>query len=104
MKLLKHQQMIEIEEDVGVNEQDGLINNNVLSVRGDGNGITWIGTAAGVSRYDGEEWINYTVQDGLAGDSVFCVAMDPNGSVWFGTNFGASNFNGTTWTNFSKDK
>ena len=81
-------------------EQDGLINNNVLSVRGDGQGVTWIGTAAGVSRYDGEEWTSYTVQDGLAGDSVFCIATDPNGSVWFGTNFGASNFNGSTWTTF----
>ena len=84
-------------------EQDGLINNNVLSVRGDGQGITWIGTAAGVSRYDGEEWTNYTVQDGMAGDSVFCIAMDPDGSVWFGTNFGASNFDGTIWTTFRKN-
>lgn len=84
-------------------EQDGLINNNVLSVRGDGQGVTWIGTAAGVSRYDGEEWTNYTVQDGMAGDSVFCIAMDPDGSVWFGTNFGASNFDGTTWTSFRKN-
>ncbi len=84
-------------------EQDGLINNNVLSVRGDGQGVTWIGTAAGVSRYDGEEWTNYTVQDGLAGDSVFCTAMDLDGSVWFGTNFGVSNFDGTTWTSFRKN-
>jgi ligand-binding sensor domain-containing protein len=85
-------------------EQDGLINNNVFSVRGDGHGITWIGTAAGVSMYDGEEWTSYTVQDGLAGDSVFCIAMDPDGSVWFGTNFGASNFNGTTWTTFREEQ
>ncbi len=84
-------------------EQDGLINNNVLSVRGDGTGVTWIGTAAGVSRYDGQDWTNYTVEQGLAGDSVYCIAIDPNGSVWFGTNFGASNFNGTTWTNFREE-
>ncbi len=84
-------------------EQDGLINNNVLSVRGDGQGVTWIGTAAGVSRYDGEEWTNYTVHDGLAGDSVFCTAMDRDGSVWFGTNFGASKFDGTNWTTFRKN-
>lgn len=81
-------------------EQDGLINNNVLSVRGDGKGVTWIGTAAGVSRYDGQEWSSYAVEDGLAGDSVYCIAIDPDGSVWFGTNSGASNFNGTAWTTF----
>jgi ligand-binding sensor domain-containing protein len=81
-------------------EQDGLINNNVLSVRGDGQGVAWIGTVAGVSRFDGEEWTSYTVQEGLAGDSVFCIAMDPNGSVWFGTNSGVSNFDGNSWTNF----
>ena len=84
-------------------EQDGLINNNVLSVRGDGTGVTWIGTAAGVSRYDGQDWINYTAEQGLAGDSVYCIAIDPDGSVWLGTNFGASNFNGTTWTTFREE-
>jgi ligand-binding sensor domain-containing protein len=81
-------------------EEDGLINNNVLSVRGDGKGVTWIGTAAGVSRYDGAGWTSYAVRDGLAGDSVYCIAMDLDGSVWFGTNHGASHFNGITWTNF----
>jgi ligand-binding sensor domain-containing protein len=81
-------------------EDDGLINNNVLSVTGDENGVTWIGTAAGVSRYDGQEWINYAVEDGLAGDSVFCIAMDPDGSVWFGTNSGASNFKVGKWDTF----
>ena len=84
-------------------EEDGLINNHVLSVRGDGTGITWIGTAAGVSRYDGEAWTSYSVLDGLAGDSVFCIAIDPDGSVWFGTQNGASNFNGTDWKNFRAD-
>jgi ligand-binding sensor domain-containing protein len=84
-------------------EQDGLINNNVLSVRGDGQGVTWIGTVAGVSRFDGAEWTSYTVQDGLAGDSVFCIEIDPAGSVWFGTNFGVSNFDGNTWATFRKN-
>jgi ligand-binding sensor domain-containing protein len=81
-------------------EEDGLIDDNVLSVRGDGTGVTWIGTAAGVSRYDGEGWTSFTVQDGLAGDSVFCITIDADGSVWFGTQNGASNFNGTDWKNF----
>ena len=82
-------------------EQDGLINNNVLSVCGDGMGVTWIGTVAGLSRFDGEQWTNYTVDNGLAGDSVFSIACDPDGSVWFGTNSGVSHFDGTTWTNYT---
>lgn len=81
-------------------EQDGLINNNVLSVCGDGSGITWVGTVAGVSSFNGEQWTNYNTDDGLAGDSVFSIACDPDGSVWFGTNTGASHFDGTTWTNY----
>ena len=81
-------------------EEDGLVNNHVMSVQGDGNGITWIGTVNGVSRYDGENWTSYGTGDGLAGDTVFSIAMDHDGSVWFGTNQGASHFNGTTWTNY----
>jgi ligand-binding sensor domain-containing protein len=85
-------------------EEDGLINNNVLSICGDGSGITWIGTVSGVSRYNGEQWTNYTIEDGLAGDSVFSIAVDQDGSVWFGTNKGASHFDGDIWTSYKMAK
>jgi len=84
-------------------ESDGLINKNVLSLKSDGDGITWIGTIAGVSRFDGEEFINYTSVDGLAGDTVYCIAIDPDGSAWFGTNNGASHLQGDVWTTYRED-
>ena len=83
-------------------EEDGLVNNHVLSIQGDGNGVIWIGTVNGISRFDGEDWTNYGVEDGLAGDTVFSIAVDHDGSVWFGTNDGASLFDGSSWINYSK--
>lgn len=83
-------------------EEDGLVHNHVMSLQGDGNGVTWIGTARGVSMYDGANWTSYGTEDGLAGDTVFSIAMDHDGSVWFGTNEGASHFDGSTWTNYTK--
>jgi ligand-binding sensor domain-containing protein len=84
------------------NEDDGLINNVVISIQGAGNGETWFGTPVGVSKFDGLNWINYTVSDGLAGNIVYDIAIDKDGSVWFGTDYGASRFDGTTWTTYRK--
>jgi ligand-binding sensor domain-containing protein len=83
-------------------EDDGLINNVVISIQGAGNGITWFGTPVGISKFDGQNWINYTVSDGLAGNIIYDITIDKDGSVWFGTNNGASRFDGTTWTTFRK--
>ncbi|MBL7112444.1 MAG: hypothetical protein ISS19_10955 [Bacteroidales bacterium] len=85
-------------------ESDGLIDNNVLSVKSDNNRITWVGTVSGVSRFDGQDWTNYTVEDGLAGDIVYCIAIDHDNSVWFGTNNGASHFLGDEWITYRKEQ
>jgi ligand-binding sensor domain-containing protein len=84
-------------------EDDGLINNMVISIQGDGNGNTWFGTQAGVSKFDGDIWTSYTVNDGLAGNTVYDIAIDKDGSVWFGTDNGASRFDGTNWTTYRKN-
>jgi ligand-binding sensor domain-containing protein len=85
-------------------ESDGLIDNNVLAVKSDDNGITWVGTSSGVSRFDGEEWISFTEEDGLAGNIVFCIAIDQDNSVWFGTNNGASHFIQDEWITYRTEE
>ncbi len=39
-------------------------------------GEVWIGTAAGVGRYDGTAWKFYTVHNGLPSDDVRVLAVD----------------------------
>ena len=50
----------------------------------------WFGTAGGVSRYDGEVFINFTTEDGLVSNNVWAIHQDPAGEMWFGTSDGVS--------------
>src|SRR5947209_2368498 len=42
-----------------INQWDGLLNNQVLSITQDGKGFMWIATAGGLQRYDGSGFIYY---------------------------------------------
>src|SRR6266700_2268237 len=43
-----------------INQADGLLHNDVLSIKQDNKGFIWIVTANGLQRYDGLNFINYT--------------------------------------------
>jgi signal transduction histidine kinase/CheY-like chemotaxis protein/ligand-binding sensor domain-containing protein len=62
----------------------------ISSLLSDTNGVLWVGTEAGVSRFDGTNWINYSSADGLAGGSVLSIYQARDGSMWFGTPNGVS--------------
>jgi len=81
---------------------DGLINNRVQAIIGDGAGHLWFGTAAGVSYYDGQTWKNYSVAEGLINPGVNDIAIDAKGAIWFATDGGISVLDGTQWKSYSK--
>lgn len=80
--------------------EDGLIQSTVMSLFQDGSGFLWIGTAAGVSRFDGLEFVNYNFEDGLANDVVRAMAQDRAGRIWLATEGGVTLFAGGSFTNF----
>ena len=64
---------------------DGLGNNHVRPIYQDREGFLWFGTYnGGVSRYDGEAFVNFTTDDGLGADSVWSIYQDREGFplVW----------------------
>ncbi len=77
----------------------------------------WIGTIAGLARYDGSSWHAYHISDsGLPSNVVRALAVDQNGDLWIGTwpyrdwrypqdyvfiGGGLAKFDGTTWTVFN---
>ncbi len=79
---------------------DGLVNNDVISIFEDASGGLWFGTFGGVSNYSDGVWSNYTTENGLASDTVYTVAEDPDGSLWFGTHRGLSHLVGSSFENF----
>jgi len=84
-----------------INDVDGLISNSVYTIYQDDSDILWLGTDAGVSRYDGNKFINFTTSDGLPDDKVTAICQDTDGIMWFGTFNGASRYDGT-FLNFTE--
>ena len=83
---------------------EGLGNNNVRSIYQDRDGFLWFGTRnGGVSRYDGEAFVNFTTDDGLAHNSVLSIYQDRDGFLWFGTDNGISRYDGEVFVNFTTD-
>ena len=65
--------------------QDGLPQQTVFSILQDQKGYLWIGTAEGLSKFDGIRFITYTTEDGLAGNWIWSMLEDRKGNLWFGS-------------------
>ena len=89
-----------------LNVEDGLAQSMVLSMCQDRYGNIWFGTnGGGVSKYDGNKFVNITENDGLANNVVFSITELTNGIILFGTNGGVSIYDGKTFLNLTvKDK
>ncbi|MEP6675645.1 MAG: two-component regulator propeller domain-containing protein [Ferruginibacter sp.] len=76
--------------------RDGLINNRVTTICRDFHGFVWIGTQAGLQRYDGIRFKNYfaDIHDtaALQSDWISDVFEDSKGRLWIGNDHGAPYF------------
>lgn len=82
---------------------DGLINNNVISVVKDKSDNWWFGTNEGLSRLNNNNWTGYSVETGnIISNNIKFLALDIDGSVWFASDEGLSQFSNNQWINYSK--
>ncbi len=69
--------------------EDGLRQNTAGSLLQDSQGFIWIGTEAGLHRYDGQEFRLFRHEpgnpDSLADNFSLTLAEDPDGWIWIGT-------------------
>jgi ligand-binding sensor domain-containing protein len=73
--------------------KDGLPANGIRPLFQDSRGYLWIGTAEGVSVYDGAVFTNYRTGDGLSMNHITCITesrISP-GVIWIGTQGGGLN-------------
>ena len=63
--------------------EDGLTSSTIYDVLQDSEGFIWLGTEAGVSRFDGINFTNFSKQDGLGDNEVFQIFEDSKGRIWF---------------------
>ncbi|MFT5595329.1 MAG: two-component system sensor histidine kinase LytS, partial [Flammeovirgaceae bacterium] len=52
--------------------EDGLPQSQVRAIAQDSSGYLWIGTMAGLSRFDGTEFKNFSKKDGLNDNQINC--------------------------------
>lgn len=76
----------------GLTVEDGLSQNSVLSFAQDRQGFMWIGTAAGLNRYDARNFKVYRSSSnpstGLHNDYILTLLADKNDRLWVGTEGG----------------
>ena len=72
--------------------RDGLPSNHIRKFWVDPDGLLWIATDGGVSRFDGKDFSNLTTEDGLLNDRVFNLWRQTNGVWWFCTARGVSRY------------
>jgi signal transduction histidine kinase/ligand-binding sensor domain-containing protein/DNA-binding NarL/FixJ family response regulator len=68
--------------------KDRLVNNTVNGLWRDGEGVLWIATPDGVTRYDGSVWSTLASNDGLDVNLVWNTIQDRDGGFWFNTQKG----------------
>jgi ligand-binding sensor domain-containing protein/two-component sensor histidine kinase len=80
-------------KQIGV--ERGLSQSSILSITQDNRGYLWFGTATGLNRYDGYEFIVYSndASDSLSisDNEITSLLVDSEGNLWIGTSTGVLN-------------
>ena len=64
--------------------KQGLSEQKVYKLLQDSKDFIWLGTANGLSRFDGKKFENFTSRDNLASGGVTSILEDSLGYIWFG--------------------
>lgn len=67
---------------------EGLIQSQVIKIHEDKDGFLWLATLGGLSKFDGERFINFTERDGLLNNKVLCFYEDTNSVLYLGSKGG----------------
>jgi hypothetical protein len=82
--------------------KDGLPSNAVYCVLKDSRGIIWIGTDAGLVKYDGFQLKTFTKKNGLAGNFIRDIKEDKKGNLWIACyGDGLTKFSNNKYTNYT---
>lgn len=64
--------------------KEGLPQSGVYTLKQDKNGYLWLGTASGLSKFDGKNFVNFTHEDGISEGAVKSIYIDKYNALWIG--------------------
>jgi signal transduction histidine kinase/streptogramin lyase len=83
-------------------QQHGLPQDSVHGIAQTSDGYLWIGTAEGLARFDGYDFVAYDRDHGgLPSNSITALTATPDGSLWVGTPNGLVLHKGSTFRTFT---
>ena len=80
--------------------KEGLAQSQALTICQDKKGYLWVGTAGGVSRFDGTKFTNYSTDDGLLSNRIEAIFEDTKGNIWLGGLRGLTRWDGSNFDNY----
>jgi len=84
--------------------KEGLSEQKVYKLLQDSKDYIWLGTANGLSRFDGKKFENFTTRNNLATGGVQAISEDSLGDIWFGhLGGGITRYNGRKFEQVSFD-
>jgi ligand-binding sensor domain-containing protein len=87
------------EMEIDLFPDDGVVH-DITTGSSYGDGILWVGTYFGMSRYDGARWKGYFDHDSGLASNFINFTKAQGSAVWVCTDNGVSNFNGETWVTY----
>ncbi len=67
---------------INYRSSEGLPQGNITALLQDREGFIWVGTQAGLGRFDGTRFQTFTTREGLAGNYITGLEMDRDGDIW----------------------
>ncbi len=64
--------------------EQGLSSSKIYTILQDHRDLVWLGTEAGVSRFDGHTFEDFSSEEGMAENGVYSIFEDSRGNLWFG--------------------
>ncbi|MCB9066663.1 MAG: response regulator [Calditrichae bacterium] len=84
---------------------EGLSQMVVESILQDDDGYLWIGTQAGLNRFNGRHFKAFNIADGLHNDFINALAKGADGKIWIGNFMGLASWDATNgFVNYSEPK
>ncbi len=67
---------------INYRSSEGLPQSNITALLQDRQGFIWVGTQAGLGKFDGNRFQSFTSREGLAGNYITGLEMDRDGVIW----------------------